>query len=169
MSYRHIIPTCNLTSGQIFTCHHTVSHLQLSAWGGRGRLAVRSHSSGVLIRREKSRGVLPSSERIITVIVISQIMTQCCSVAVSIWYQIKCYNQSCNKVHCPISPVSPGVLARCRTLRSTPLCFTVNKSWTEASVRVQSSLESSSGREPWHQTGDCRQENRENCEATEKH
>ena len=30
MSYRHVIPTCNLTSGQIFTCHHTVSHLQLS-------------------------------------------------------------------------------------------------------------------------------------------
>ena len=30
VSYRHIIPTCNLTSGQIFTCHHTVSHLQLS-------------------------------------------------------------------------------------------------------------------------------------------
>ena len=40
---------------------------------------MRSHSSGVLIRREKSRGVLPSSERIITVIVLSQIMTQCCS------------------------------------------------------------------------------------------
>ena len=84
MSYRHIIPTCNLTSGQIFTCHHTVSHLQLSdqaslRGGGRGRLAVRSHSSGVLIRREKSRGVLPSSDRIITVIVLSQIMTQCCS------------------------------------------------------------------------------------------